>query len=167
MQLRRRDRLLGRSNKTKLANAKPLVPRPHRRTKRPARHRTVRIQIASPRHWIQNRAHLVIRKVLEPFQRIVILEKQACISVTRKSRRKPRDTLTHTIANQPSLLIAKQTQPLAKAFRIQRPNPEHTRAALIAPRPAGQPMPTTHRRIRQRGVHNLHEFAITLRKHRD
>jgi hypothetical protein len=157
--------------KTKFANTQSAF-RPHRRTKRAARHRPEIVKFAQPRLRIEHRTRLIVGKVREALLRLrAFVEhlrvEHARFRVSGKLRRQPLHRVSRPFANLPSpqrvrLFQTNQTPP--QPHGIQWIDGKYAHAALCASRTTYQPIATTLRSIGQSRIHNLDQRPIPSRQ---
>jgi len=161
IQLRRRNLLRRRMDKAKLTSPQIPLRRPHRRPKRPAQHRPMRVKIAGSRLFIQHRTRLIVGELLKQDRRLMILRQHPRLQIPRK----PRPQTRHRLRNprlHPSRPLAifhlQQRQPLPQPSPILLRNRKHPVTALRTPRSAHQMRPTPLHCRSQRSIYDLNEI---------
>jgi hypothetical protein len=127
---------------------------------------TSRIEVAKSGGGIQRGTYLVIAEFFECLNRSIVFEQNSRRGVARKIGGETSGTFvcSRSHANCAFGIGAIEfAQTLFQPRRIQRTDCEHADTALGAAWLAHEPVSTSTSGIGQRGVDNLHEFAVSLR----
>ncbi len=137
------------------------ITHPYRRSKHPAGHRSPCIHIATARLRIERRTSRVICKLLKLLSFVTRLPESPGCRISGKLRPinlnpHPRPALD--LSRQRRLRATQRLHPRTQPRSIKRIDRKCPIAALRTPHPALEPLPRTHGSVRQRPIHDLHQF---------